>query len=110
MAALAAAPTAALPWRSRVGRRDPRKAASARRCRCQDFNSPEVGRIRLPLQERHRIMLNLDQARSPWWGLSKVDGPLSLSPSVNYYNGRRRCHYFVRNGKIDWVGDSFGDR
>ncbi|MCP3446178.1 DUF6527 family protein [Bradyrhizobium sp. CCGUVB14] len=63
-----------------------------------------------PCKSGHRIMLNLDRARSPWWSLSKVDGPLSLSPSVNYYDGRRRCHYFVRNGKIDWSGDTFSER
>lgn len=63
-----------------------------------------------PCRSGHRIMLNLDRGRSPFWQLSKVDGPLSLSPSVNYYDGRRRCHYFVRNGKVDWVGDSFGER
>lgn len=60
-----------------------------------------------PCRSGHRIMLNLDKSRNPWWQLSKVDGPLSLSPSVNYYDGRRRCHYFIRNGKIDWSGDTF---
>ena len=63
-----------------------------------------------PCRSGHRIMLNLDTARSPFWRLSQVDGPLSLSPSVNYYDGRRRCHYFIRNGKVDWMGDSFGER
>ncbi|MCS3695015.1 DUF6527 family protein [Bradyrhizobium elkanii] len=55
-------------------------------------------------------MLNLDRGRSPFWRLSTVDGTLSLSPSVNYYDGRRRCHYFIRKGKVDWMGDSFGER
>lgn len=62
-----------------------------------------------PCRSGHRIMLNLDRGRSPFWQLSTVDGPLSLSPSVNYYDGRRRCHYFVRNGKVDWMGDTFGE-
>jgi hypothetical protein len=63
-----------------------------------------------PCQSGHRIMLNLDRGRSPFWQLSPVGGPLSLSPSVNYHDGHRRCHYFIRNGKVDWVGDSFGER
>ncbi|WP_410052902.1 DUF6527 family protein [Bradyrhizobium sp. SZCCHNS1049] len=62
-----------------------------------------------PCRSGHRIMLNLDRDRSPFWQLSTVDGPLSLSPSVNYYDGRRRCHYFIRDGKVDWVGDTFGE-
>jgi Family of unknown function (DUF6527) len=63
-----------------------------------------------PCQSGHRIMLNLDRDRRPYWQISKVDGPLSLSPSVNYYDGRRRCHYFIKNGKVDWLEDSFGER
>lgn len=63
-----------------------------------------------PCRSGHRIMLNLDNARTPFWRLSKVDGPLSLSPSVNYYDRKRRCHYFIRNGKVDWMGDSFGEQ
>ncbi|WP_271528072.1 DUF6527 family protein [Bradyrhizobium sp. CCBAU 25338] len=63
-----------------------------------------------PCRSGHRIMLNLDRGRSPFWQLSTVEGTLSLSPSVNYHNGRRRCHYFIKNGKVDWMGDSFGER
>ncbi|MBI5323063.1 DUF6527 family protein [Bradyrhizobium sp.] len=62
-----------------------------------------------PCRSGHRIMLNLDRGRSPFWQISGVEGPLSLSPSVNYYDGRRRCHYFIRNGKVDWMKDSFGE-
>ncbi len=62
-----------------------------------------------PCRSGHRIMLNLDRGRSPFWQLSAAEGPLSLSPSVNYYDVRRRCHYFIRNGKVDWMKDSFGE-
>src|ERR1700729_1097246 len=33
-----------------------------------------------PCLSGHRIMLNLDHDRRPYWQISKVDGPLSLSP------------------------------
>ncbi len=61
-----------------------------------------------PCRAGHRILLNLDRARSPsWTATQKHNGYLSLSPSVNYYDGNRRCHYFVRDGKIVWSGDTF---
>jgi hypothetical protein len=55
----------------------------------------------------HRILLNLDQSRSPAWIISAQSGLLSISPSVDYYDRMKRCHYFVRAGKVNWVGDSF---
>jgi len=61
-----------------------------------------------PCRSGHRILLNLDQSRSPAWSVTqKQNGHLSISPSVNYYDGNRRCHYVVRYGKIAWAGDTF---
>lgn len=61
-----------------------------------------------PCAQRHRIMLNLDASRYPNWRMHQKDhGPLTLSPSVNYYDGVRRCHFFIRGGKVDWAKDTF---
>lgn len=57
-----------------------------------------------PCRSGHRIMLNTDSARSPRWSTT-VTGPLTISPSVDYNHPVRRCHYFVRNGRIEWVHD-----
>lgn len=53
----------------------------------------------------HRILLNLDPARHPFWTLrlSKMARALSLHPSVDYHDDRRTCHYIVSNGRIKWV-------
>lgn len=55
-----------------------------------------------PCSEHHRVMLNLDIGRRPHWRL--LDGKrLTLAPSVDEIRGSKRCHYFVRRGKIEWV-------
>lgn len=60
-----------------------------------------------PCRSGHRIMLNLDVGRRPSWRIG-VDGSqrLSIRPSVDYADGRRRCHYFVSTGRIDWARDT----
>lgn len=63
-----------------------------------------------PCQSGHRIMLNLDRTRHPAWSISQTSNRLSISPSVDYYDGNRRCHYFIRGGKVIWSGDSFGEK
>lgn len=60
-----------------------------------------------PCRSGHRIVLNLDQNRFPAWRVARDGTRLTLSPSVNYYDGKRRCHYFVRGGKINWAEDTF---
>jgi hypothetical protein len=59
-----------------------------------------------PCRRGHRILLNTDPGRRPAWRVaqSSKEG-LSIWPSVDYDDGRRRCHYFVRAGKIAWAKD-----
>lgn len=52
----------------------------------------------------HRILLNTDHVRRPAWRLAATK-PLSIWPSVDY-DGERRCHYFIRDGKTQWAKDS----
>ncbi len=55
-----------------------------------------------PCRSGHRIMLNTDKARSPYWRTT-VQGVLAISPSIDYIHDKRRCHYLVQNGRIKWV-------
>lgn len=60
-----------------------------------------------PCRSGHRIMLNADKARRPAWTITQgARKKLTLYPSVDYADGKRRCHYFVRHGKILWTRDS----
>ena len=57
-----------------------------------------------PCQERHRIILNLDEDRYPHWQVRERD-PLTLWPSVDDRGEGRRCHFVLRNGTVRWVLD-----
>jgi len=58
-----------------------------------------------PCGSGHRIMLNLDGNRYPAWRVVQGASALTLAPSVDYKDDRRRCHYFVRAGRTVWCQD-----
>ena len=58
-----------------------------------------------PCRTGHRIMLNADPGRRPRWALQHVS-PLTVSPSIDSHVKGRRCHYLIRNGRVEWVKDS----
>jgi hypothetical protein len=58
-----------------------------------------------PCRSGHRIMLAADQAHTPHWSTT-VRGRLSITPSIDYRGSTRRCHYFVRNGRVHWAADT----
>lgn len=55
-----------------------------------------------PCRSGHRIMLNTDKARFPYWTIN-MRGRLTISPSIDYANPKHRCHYFISDGRIKWV-------
>lgn len=57
-----------------------------------------------PCGAGHRILLNLDRTRRPFWTirLSKR-GALTLRPSVDFDNGHRSCHFLLRQGRVSWI-------
>lgn len=57
-----------------------------------------------PCVEHHRVMLNLDARRRPAWTVQSTK-PLTLRPSIDEFRGNKRCHYFIRKGKVEWVRD-----
>lgn len=60
-----------------------------------------------PCKTGHRIMVTLDPAHWPHWVIKKAK-KLSISPSVDYRTSEKRCHYYVTNGKIQWIHDKKG--
>jgi hypothetical protein len=62
-----------------------------------------------PCRSGHRIMIPLDKARRPHWRIV-TSAPLSVHPSVDYTAKDRRCHYFIRQGRIKWAKNSWRTR
>ena len=57
-----------------------------------------------PCGSGHRILLNLDRTRRPFWTLRVAkDRRLTIHPSVDYSDDRRSCHYFLSDGRVKWV-------
>ena len=56
-----------------------------------------------PCRAGHRIMLNLDPDRRPYWIL-RVSSTrrLTVSPSIDYRGNGLSCHYFIRDGRVVW--------
>ena len=54
-----------------------------------------------PCRAGHRLMVNLDHARSPFWRIQSVD-PLSIYPSIDDVTSERRCHFVMYRGRIRW--------
>ena len=56
-----------------------------------------------PCRTGHRLMVNLDRARRPFWSVDALN-PLSIRPSIDDTTVERRCHFRVCGGRISWVG------
>ena len=56
-----------------------------------------------PCHSGHRVMLNLDPKRSPYWRVELPPAALTLRPSVDFDNAALRCHFFIRRGHTVWV-------
>ena len=55
-----------------------------------------------PCRMGHRLMVNLDKSRCPYWNIDSVK-PLTIYPSIHDITPRRRCHFFMRGGRIKWA-------
>lgn len=59
-----------------------------------------------PCRLRHRIMLNLDTSRYPYWRVRRgKKDRLTISPSISSSEKNSYCHYFIREGKVTWAKD-----
>ena len=60
-----------------------------------------------PCDSGHRIMLNLDRRRRPFWILrASRRRRITVSPSVAYRGRDRCCHYALSNGRVLWLRPS----
>jgi hypothetical protein len=87
---------------SEVPTRLPRRALAV-------SGSPENPRwvsFECPCGTGHTIMVNLSTKRPPFWTLSLGGGGPSLSPSVNFNDAYTRCHFWVRDGRVNFTRDS----
>ena len=62
-----------------------------------------------PCVDRHRLALDLTQIHYPSWRLAMRRGRPTIWPSVDVRAGKR-CHYFVRDGRVLNVGDASDHR
>ncbi|MFT3864591.1 MAG: DUF6527 family protein [Solirubrobacterales bacterium] len=56
-----------------------------------------------PCGEGHRLQVNLDAAGAASWRLDDHDGGVSIHPSIDYCGSERRCHFWLRCGRVHWV-------
>lgn len=56
-----------------------------------------------PCRTGHRIMLNLDPGRWPYWKLRVSSRRrITVSPSIDYRGRDRSCHYLITAGRVVW--------
>ena len=64
--------------------------------------SPAWAVFDCPCGTGHRLMVNLDRTRHPYWTI-ELRRPLSIRPSIDDTTPERRCHFIVRDGRIRWA-------
>lgn len=72
----------------------------------RDSGVPSWAVFDCPCRTGHRLVINLSHHRQPHWTLSGPSNKPSLAPSVNALTNGRRCHFWVRHGKIHPAADS----
>lgn len=60
-----------------------------------------------PCGTGHRLQLNLTSRYTPRWHLKEHHGKPNLYPSVDAEAPSRRCHFWLRRGRVRWTPDSF---
>ncbi|WP_375341732.1 DUF6527 family protein [Patulibacter defluvii] len=63
-----------------------------------------------PCGTGHDIALNLAPTRRPAWTVNVGHGRATLHPSVDSVTDERRCHFWVRNGRVSWARERDQDR
>lgn len=66
---------------------------------------PKWAVMACPCGHNHRIDLNLAHGDRAQWYVEGRKRP-SISPSVDVKDPGRRCHFWVRDGRISWVTGS----
>lgn len=66
-------------------------------------NPPKWAVFDCPCGTGHDIQLNLGSTQRSRWTLLLQEKP-TIHPSVDYRAPDRRCHFFVRDGRVVWSG------
>jgi hypothetical protein len=64
-------------------------------------SAPKWALFECPCGTNHRVVLNLAPSQWPCWTIEKRDAGINMAPSVDVREGRR-CHYWVRGGRVTW--------
>jgi uncharacterized protein DUF6527 len=56
--------------------------------------------LECPCGEGHRLQVNLSAARQPSWRLVDLETGPNVFPSVDFDALKRRCHFWIRNGRV----------
>ena len=70
-----------------------------------DPDQPKRTLFACPCGRGHVITLNLSPKRNPHWEL-RADGQVSLRPSVDSHEGEWHCHFWLRDGRVQWTPDA----
>jgi hypothetical protein len=67
---------------------------------------PKWAALECPCGAGHRLMINLSPSHKPSWEFTNGAGGPSLRPSIDFDDGDRRCHFWLRSGKVTWCRDA----
>jgi hypothetical protein len=56
-----------------------------------------------PCTRQHRLLIPLSAGVTPHWTLN-VDSAPTIYPSVDSHHAGHRCHFWLKNGRIQWAG------
>ena len=58
--------------------------------------------LECPCGKGHRLQVNLSTARQPSWRLVDIKTGPNVVPSVDFHAPERRCHFWIREGRVRW--------
>lgn len=64
--------------------------------------SPKWLVLECPCGDGHRLQVNLSGVRHPCWRLIDTGTGPSVSPSIDFDSIERRCHFWIREGRVRW--------
>jgi hypothetical protein len=66
------------------------------------FGAAKWAVFECPCGTGHRIMVPLNHRTGSSWRVSTTAGRPSLRPSVDSLDDGRRCHFWLRDGRVYW--------
>jgi hypothetical protein len=59
-----------------------------------------------PCGHGHNISINLSRRRLPYWTFEDEGRGPTMHPSIDAKDPERRCHFWVREGRVRWAIDA----